>query len=540
MEERERQERERKEREKRELEQKKQAAESSFATKRADAKSSAIDEESAALKKVVGKAYDEQQQQQSGKLIAASMKESVAKLLYSTDKQAHVRRAVIAKVSEVAPHAAEGMQHLNAVVVGKTGVGKSTLLNEILGLRGTQAAKTGVGRPVTQGKPKEYSTKGLRLWDTKGIEVGTYGPAAVVKDIKGLVDRTALKGDPDAYIHAVWYCVLTQGGRLEDVERDALLELMKVYAGGKLPVIVVLTQAYSKQDAAVMEAEVRKLVDSATKSDGDKKASNVKIVPVVAKEKVMDEFTIKPRGIDVLLRETCTCAIHAALPACQHSVKTQVVEALGAVYGGDAFCTKLTDSGVKAANSKAPEKLSGLSAKMSLLTDVLCAICEQAGVGRSYEERTKAITDSGVMNTVLCWATDAFRQVTTALDEAGERLGAKYVEIQHQVERSSGCQIGSGKSLNDWKTNAKKELKDALQEKAECLAFKKAAELLAPIFADALSKALMSMMKAEVASTKTVAQQIEKDVGNAVRKASEKILSTKPDSTNGCGQFVKK
>ena len=451
QEERERQERERKEREQRELEQRQQAAESSFATKRASAKSAAINDESATLSSLVEKAYNEQKE----KLTADTLKDVVVKFLTATESQKSVESIVRVKVAQVAPLAAEKMKHFNTVVVGKTGVGKSTLLNAVLGLQGNEQAETGVGRPVTQGKPKEYSNESLRLWDTKGIEVGSYGPAAVVDDVKSLVDRTALTGNPDAYIHAIWYCVLTQGARLEDVERDTLAELMRVYDGGKLPVIVVLTQAYSRQDAATMEAEVRKIVGAAEKKDGEKRSvSVVSVVSVVAKEKPMDEFTIKPRGIDALLLETSACAVLAAKPACQHSVKVQVEKVLDSDYGS-AFRTRLEGEGAKGADTAEAEagKTSGLGPKMALLADVLTSVaaaCGEMCMGNDRTACAKALSDSGVVHAVVEWAVGAFERVSAELAAAGEKLGASYAEAQHEVERSSGCQISGGKSLSDW------------------------------------------------------------------------------------------
>ena len=54
--------------------------------------------------------------------------------------------------------------------MGNTGVGKSTLLNRVLK---KELAKTDFGKACTQGKPQPYESneaKGLRIWDTKGIE----------------------------------------------------------------------------------------------------------------------------------------------------------------------------------------------------------------------------------------------------------------------------------------------------------------------------------------------------------------------------------
>jgi predicted GTPase len=64
------------------------------------------------------------------------------------------------------------ISHFNILIMGNTGVGKSTLLNKVLK---EQLAKTDFGNACTQGKPKAYESKnaqGIRIWDTKGIEQG--------------------------------------------------------------------------------------------------------------------------------------------------------------------------------------------------------------------------------------------------------------------------------------------------------------------------------------------------------------------------------
>lgn len=63
---------------------------------------------------------------------------------------------------------------MNILLMGATGVGKSSLIN---GLFGQEIAKAGTGKPVTQHLEKYVyvdEEKGLILWDTKGIEAGDY------------------------------------------------------------------------------------------------------------------------------------------------------------------------------------------------------------------------------------------------------------------------------------------------------------------------------------------------------------------------------
>jgi predicted GTPase len=58
----------------------------------------------------------------------------------------------------------------NLAIFGKTGVGKSTLINAIFG---EEVARTGIGEPVTRGSHLYLDKVGhLGIVDTQGLEVG--------------------------------------------------------------------------------------------------------------------------------------------------------------------------------------------------------------------------------------------------------------------------------------------------------------------------------------------------------------------------------
>ena len=99
--------------------------------------------------------------------------------------------------------ASDGLGKINILVVGKTGVGKSTLINSIF--RG-DFAKTGSGAPVTQGI-EEITKPGhpLTIIDTKGIEVADY--QKILDDLDEVINNRTQSIDPNVHIHAAWICI---------------------------------------------------------------------------------------------------------------------------------------------------------------------------------------------------------------------------------------------------------------------------------------------------------------------------------------------
>ena len=95
--------------------------------------------------------------------------------------------------------------HFNVLLLGKTGVGKSTLINGIFDFKQGEGAKTGNGKPITQEFDEFISDKrkGLRFIDSKGIEMGDHNINAVFNSSERLVEKGAREGDPDKLIHCI-------------------------------------------------------------------------------------------------------------------------------------------------------------------------------------------------------------------------------------------------------------------------------------------------------------------------------------------------
>lgn len=133
---------------------------------------------------------------------------------------------------------ANKLGRFNLAVFGKTGVGKSTLINAIFG---ESVARTGIGQPVTQGSHLYVTRSGvLGLYDTRGLEIGTSSDQ-MLGEVRAFVDskRTA---DPSDHIHIAYYCIRAGDHRIEPAEQAFIRGL---HALG-LPVFLVLTQVHKK------------------------------------------------------------------------------------------------------------------------------------------------------------------------------------------------------------------------------------------------------------------------------------------------------
>ena len=93
----------------------------------------------------------------------------------------------------------------NIIILGNTGVGKSTLLNTVLK---EKLAKTDLCDVCTMGVPKPYESekaKGIRIWDSRGIENGKYNLEKAFNDIKNTIENLIKENDPDKFINCIWY-----------------------------------------------------------------------------------------------------------------------------------------------------------------------------------------------------------------------------------------------------------------------------------------------------------------------------------------------
>lgn len=178
---------------------------------------------------------------------------------------------------------------LNVVVVGKTGVGKSTLVNAIFR---ENLATTGTGRPVTQRMCK-YTKQDvpLAIYDTKGFELGNEAQQEVKEELLKTIKEGHKTEDIAKMIHCIWYCVSVTSSRFEPEEIQWIKDFTTKNQY-QVPIIIVLTQAFFKKKAQEMKNQIE--------------AENldvVQVVPVLAQDcnEFDDGHIVKAYGTDTLI-----------------------------------------------------------------------------------------------------------------------------------------------------------------------------------------------------------------------------------------------
>ncbi len=184
----------------------------------------------------------------------------------------------------------KNLKTMNIIVSGKSGVGKSTLINAVFR---EKLCETGIGKPVTT-HMKKVTKKGvpLAIYDTPGFELGGKIQDEVKSEIIDTIKKGLSSQNINDAIHCIWYCINAQSDRIEPIEIEWIKELSKANQVTQVPIIIILTKVISKKRAE----EFKKVLLN-------ENLDVIQIIPVLAEDyPIDDEYIAKSYGLDVLVK----------------------------------------------------------------------------------------------------------------------------------------------------------------------------------------------------------------------------------------------
>ena len=183
------------------------------------------------------------------------------------------------------------------LVIGNSGVGKSTLINAVMG---DDVAKTSFG---TEGTTKhldiyDQNESPFRVIDTVGFEPGLIKRHQAIASVRKWSKEAADDSGQSRCPNVIWFCVDGTAAKLFPQAIESLVKATNIWKS--LPIIVAITKSYGQPDR-------QKNIDMVEKAFEKRKISErVKaIVPVVASPYgITDEIVVAPENIDKLIEVT--------------------------------------------------------------------------------------------------------------------------------------------------------------------------------------------------------------------------------------------
>lgn len=175
---------------------------------------------------------------------------------------------------------------LNMAMIGKSGVGKSALINYIFN---QDICKSGIGKPVTEQGFHKFDTTingvSLSIYDSWGLEADKYN--IWLDDFSKFCEAHGRSSDISEWLHVAYYCIDAAGARFEEADKEIIERL----AAEKIKVNIILTKA------ALISEEQTEQLKSAIESELTLNY-DYRIIPVNSVQARLRSGTLETYGIE--------------------------------------------------------------------------------------------------------------------------------------------------------------------------------------------------------------------------------------------------
>ncbi len=209
-------------------------------------------------------------------------------------------------IKEINKFSFQNISNYNIQILGRTGVGKSTLINSILRDENITVPIGMIGTLEPNLEPKEYQSnkykfiKFIELDDLDENNNINYDLNEILKSI----DEKLYMNDPNNIIHCLFYCI--SGKKINDIELNFLSSLRNKYKNYEkkekyLPIIIVYTLCICNKEFEDMKTHINQIFTNNNLDIIGEGEKDINMINILAKSTDAYERMIPTKNLDKLM-----------------------------------------------------------------------------------------------------------------------------------------------------------------------------------------------------------------------------------------------